>query len=561
MLELLTKAIGSWIAIFFISISTISYAQNTKAYFVQFTDKDTTVSVNLISKKGLERRAKYQIPISYSDYPVNRDYVEKVLSDTSVHLRYTLKWYNAIVVSSDNDLASLLSNAFIKDVKYVGKVKESLDPQKPLFHSPVMKLKDINMSSQDLKPADYGAAYEQLKQIGITDLHNKGLDGKGVSIAIFDAGFKNIHTIQSFLKHQANGLLKYGYDVAGLDNELNINDNHGTACASCFGAYEKGKYIGSSPQVNITLFRTEFAATEYPIEELNWCKAAELADSLGVDMITSSLGYNRYDDAELSYQHSDLDGKTSYIAQSATLAVEKGIVVINSAGNEGDNKWRKIGTPADAPAVITVGAVDLKGNPGRFTSQGYNATGRVKPDISACGVLAAVASPGGGYYKGYGTSYATPIAAGGVACLLQAFPELEPKEIGNLVRLSATQSQNPDSLIGYGVAQFDIAYAYQSAIQQNQTKTDILKFDSSQIVIYGIRNSSISYKLYSHKKLFGFIKVKQKVQSDNTSSVSQLYRIHLNEKTRNKRSKNYTLRLIYPKTVGISPLTFSGLSW
>ena len=535
--------------------------QSTNVFIVKFEDKIQPIeNTQILSPQAIERRRLHHISIDESDYPVNNSYVNTITKDTSIKLRYTLRWQNAAVVSTyRSSIDSLLSLPFVESIKYVGKAQKVGTPEEPLFHTPILKLKESEMSTDGLSSEDYGVSYEQIKQIGVTRLHQEGKNGQGVRIAIFDAGFKNIHQIPSFMKHQANGLLQYGYDVAGLDNELNIEDNHGTSCASCFGGFDKGQYIGSSPLAHITLFRTEYAATEYPVEELNWCKAAELADSLGVQMITSSLGYNRYDDNELSYTHQDLDGETSYIAQAAKRAVSKGIFVINSAGNEGDNKWRKIGTPADVDEVLTVGASDINGIPGRFSSQGNNAKGTIKPDISACGVLAAVASPKGNYYRGYGTSYATPIAAGGVACLLQAFPGLNPKELADLIRMTASNATNPDSISGFGIARFDISYLYYSSMISQQKGTVLLGSDKDEVYLYTTNKKKIAYKLYLNKKVLGFIKYKKSAGKGFITPIKSLIRIPLEEENGNC-SKKYTLKLVEDGKVGNSKLVFNDLS-
>jgi len=373
-------------------------------------------------------------------------------------------------------------------------------------------------------------------------MHQAGYDGTGITIAVFDAGFNSINKIPSFIKHQANGLLTYGYDIAGLDNVLNIKDNHGTAVTSCIGAYDKGKYIGSAPKANLILFRTEFAATEYPIEELNWCKAAELADSVGVDMISSSLGYNQYDDKSLSYTHKDLDGKTSYVSLAARVASEKGIIVLNSAGNSGDNKWRKIGTPSDVASVLTVGAADKKGKPGSFSSHGYNALGDVKPDIAALGVLASVANPGGSYYQGYGTSYATPIAAGGVACLVQAFPTTHPDSIKNAIRITASQSVSPDTLLGYGIAQFKTAADYLTLKNKNLSQPEIISTSQNGVNVYTGNAKTIEYQVLQHKKLLLLFNIKKKIAEGTNSCNQGFFRVNLAE-TPLKCSKKYTIKI------------------
>ena len=548
-------------ALFLIIYISSSNAQSTNVFYVQFDSKEIVGQAeDHLSPKAIERRAKYGIKLTETDFPVNSTYVAAVLRDTNIIFRYSLKWHNAIVVSSDeNNLSKLEKLPFVKQVKYTGKATKILVIEAPTFESPILKLKESDMTIITLTEAEYGASYAQNNQIGVIELHQKGFDGSGIDIAIFDAGFKNLNIIPAFIKHQGNGLLTYGYDLVDLDNELTNSDNHGTSCASCFGSYEKGKYIGSAPKAHVILFRTENGPTEYPVEELNWCKAAEIADSLGVDMITSSLGYNRYDDTTLSYTHKDLNGKTSYISLAAKTATEKGILVINSAGNEGDNKWRKIGTPADAAEVLAVGAVSLKNKPGKFSSQGYNADGVVKPDIAACGVLAWVASPSGGYYQGYGTSYATPIAAGGVACLLQAYPELNPQQIRDLIKATALDAESPDSIRGYGVAQFDLAYELGQVQKLSISSAKILNIDSNQAIIFNPKKAKISYSVYYTKKFLGVFNIKKKLNSGKKDANSIVSRIKF-DNSKLDCTEIYTIQVTLKSNVGNEVLKVNDLS-
>lgn len=538
--------------------STSLFAQS-RTYIIKFGDKPPTPSAeSTLSKKSLERRAKFKIALNTEDLPVNKDYVAAISGIGGISMRYSLKWQNAVVVNATShaiDSAKTLS--FVKSTAYVGRSKPNYAPEKAQFVSPVVKLKESTMNTAQLTAVDYGASYFQNQQIEIDHLHHAGFDGAGVTVAVLDAGFNSIHKIPSFQKHQANGLLTFGYDIAGLDNELNIQDNHGTAVSSCIGGYDLGNYIGSAPKAHLVLFRTEFADTEYPIEELNWCKAAELADSIGVDMLTSSLGYNQYDDKALSYTHTDLDGKTSYISQAARTATQKGIIVLNSAGNSGNNKWRKIGTPADASEVLSVGAVNKVGRPGRFTSQGYNALGQVKPDISALGVLATVASPSGAYYQGNGTSYSTPIAAGGVACLIQAFPNIHPDTIKNAIRLTATKSIMPDSFVGYGIVQYYTAYRYLSQISQSDAKAEILSQSDTFINIYTANATELSYDLYRHKKLLWIFPSKKKVISSTITCCNRFLRINLRD-SRIKCNEKFSLKVTLNSSGGTQTLSSTG---
>jgi len=551
MLRLFMKRIGSSILILILATVTGKglLAQNTNAYFIQFSDKVSESNIRAtLSEKALERRTKFNLSIDSYDMPVSANYISVILQDTTIRLRYALKWHNAIVVNcTKTSLHYLTDLPFVRAVKFVGETQTLKSSEGPLFYAPRLVLKDATMKENGYTKEDYGVSYAQNKQIGVPYLHRLGYTGKGIDVAVFDAGFKNLNAIPGFLKHQANDRLTFCYDVAQLDNLLTDADNHGTAVTSCLGAYQLGHYVGSAPLANLFLFRTEYGATESPLEELNWCKAAELSDSAGVDMITSSLGYFRFDDTTLSYRHSDLDGFTSFISLGARIAVEKGILVLNSAGNEGDNLWRKIGTPADVATVLTIGAAGIDNQVGRFSSQGYNAKGDIKPDVVACGVLTYVGSPNGNYYQGYGTSYATPVAAGGVACLLQAFPGLTPLQINQLIRSTASQSQNPDSIMGYGVAQFDAAYNLQQLKTAKQVVSGIVKIDPNGLIIFKVPKDVVHFDVYSVVKFLGVLPYKKHLSKGTLKGEQEVFPIPFNQRA--ICNQKYTIRLSTKSTL------------
>ena len=541
-----TEPIGKILLLLLFFSFTHTYAQSDSVFLVKFIDKgaaQVTDNPGKLSAKALARREKYDIPINELDLPVYGQYISATLATPGVRLRYSLKWHNGIVINANvKSIMELQKLAFVSSISYVGLTPPVETIETPLHTTLQLKLKESEMNTTDLSVEDYGMSYGQNRQIGVTNLHKLGYNGNGVTVAVFDAGFKNINTIPAFLRHQANGRLTLGYDAADLDNKFTGSDSHGTAVSSCTGAYDKGKYIGSAPLAHYILYRSEQGATETPLEELNWCKAAELADSVGVDMITSSLGYNQYDDQTLSYRHSQLDGNTSFISLGARIAVEKGILVLNSAGNSGDNKWRKIGTPADVAHVLTVGAVDINDKYGRFSSQGNTSNGTTKPDISALGVLAHVGSPSGGYYQGYGTSYATPIAAGGVACLLQAFPNLAPSDINHLIRMTATRASLPDSFVGYGVARFDLAYELQRHIDSSPDIPKIIKVDDNQIILYTADLNSIEISLSKRRKFLGIFNINKNIMKDDITATSTVCIIPLGDYSI-KCSQKHTIKI------------------
>jgi serine protease AprX len=555
------KPIGKLLLAVFLLFSITINAQTKNAFFVKFSGKNTEFNkAKLLSDKAIERRQKFALDFDSTDYPVNEKYIQQVLLDTSLTLRYSLKWHNAIVVETySKTIKTAEMLPFVKGISFVGTTNAATNPIQPSFTTPSLKLKESVITTKNLTPENYGVAYLQNEQIGVIKLHQNGFDGNGVDLAVFDAGFLNIHKIPAFIKHQGNDMLTYGYDLVDLDLELNDRDNHGTAVSSCIGSYDVNNYIGSAPRANLFLFRTENASSEYPLEELNWCKAAELADSAGIDMITSSLGYNQYDDVSLSYTWADLTGRKSYISLAARLAVEKGIFVLNSAGNEGDKKWQKIGTPADVAEVLTIGAVDLKDNLGSFSSQGRNALGEIKPDVCALGVKANVASTYGSYYQGYGTSYATPIAAGGVACLLQAFPNVLPKKIADVVRHTASQCNTPDSLMGYGVARFDLAYDVLKQQETNNKQAYLMRVEHDRLVIYTGTNSMVTYSIFGDSKFLWIFTRKTKVLQGQLQTNGPIAIINLGQKDL-KCNKKHTLNIEINNGVENQALKYSDLS-
>lgn len=523
-------------------LTTYAFAQDSRyAYLVEFTDKVISEDIDesdLLSERAIVRRKSNGVELSAEDYPVDQLYIEQVCADSNVNFRYALKWKNAIVIDSkDENLKESLNFPFIRKISYVGKTKAAKN-ETPQFKPIYNYAKQIEINTTHLKPVDYGKSYTQVHQIRVDKLHQSGFDGKGVFMAIFDAGFFNVNVLSSYTRSRANMQLYSAYDLVDLDNELTDTDNHGTAVSSCVLAFDPSQYIGTGPNATVFLFRTENSSSEFPLEELNWCKAAELADSLGIRLVSSSLGYTRFDDDRMSYVHGDLDGKTSYISAAAEGLVKRGVVVVNSAGNEGDDAWLKIGSPSDVPSVISVGAVNGANEIGSFSSRGYNALGDIKPDVCAMGVQATVSSTYGSYYQGYGTSYSTPILSGGVACLLQAFPNKTPYEIDSAIRITASKNNQPDSLYGYGVANLHAAYLYLSEALNTPTLIDT----GMQLLLYNDNFNQIHVKISSKKRFLLIFKRLKTISEYNIENNMPFTYLQLDRNTIDC-GKKYTLRV------------------
>ncbi|MFN5921120.1 MAG: S8 family peptidase [Bacteroidota bacterium] len=438
-----------------------AYAQRIPCYWVELKSKDSiefkiSQPHQLLSAKAIQRRKKYDIPLNETDVPVSQRWIDslKTMGYTTFH---SSRWFNALIVEgySKRSLDSLSSFSFVKSVKYLGYRYRS--PRQSTDDIP-----DINTQLQQLENKvtgkritidsnEYGQTFEQIHQLRIDSLHERGFNGKGVTVAILDAGFKSVNALYYMRKLFSRSLLVAARDFVHPNTDVFNDDDHGLSVFSIMAGHQPGTYIGSAPASSYVLLRSEDAAHENLLEEALWVIAAEYADSFGVDLIQSSLGYNEFDDDMLSHRFKELDGKTTLISRGASMAIQKGIVVVNSAGNEGDKDWRYIAAPADVEQVITVGGVDSKQRLALFSSQGPTADKRIKPDVMAMAEGTTLISPTGTIYKGNGTSYAAPLVAGLAAGLLQAKPKATPHQLANALRLSGTYYNKPDKQFGYGV--------------------------------------------------------------------------------------------------------------
>lgn len=522
--------------------SLISVGQESEKEFAFFMELNTEKNTNyapdeIISQKAIARRLREGIRpenmIDYTDYPINQKVIQSLQADTSITYRYSLKWANAVVVSSKNNYldTSISQFPFAKKMIYVGTVvpsKGGLQAQIQDFFD-FIKNPSLEFSG---KESEYGQSFSQVAQINMHKIHQMGLKGNGVHLAVFDAGFSNAHKIPAFMNQKALRKIQIGADLVDLDYTLTDTDNHGTMCLSCIAGFDFGTYIGTAPLVNAYLFRTEYANTEFPIEELNWWKAAEICDSLGIDIISSSLGYTQHDEEGMGYTHQDLDGKTSFIAKAAKFASDKGILVVNSAGNSGAGKWRKIGTPADVKEVLAVGAVDKNGNAALFTSQGNNAIGVPKPDVSAWGVQTYVASSSGGYYFSNGTSFSTPLVAGGMACLREAFPMVTNSDLKNAVKFTSSNLNQHDSILGHGIADFEAAYNLLKA-QNTDTSSEFLIISNDRLLVYHPSISEFSYDVKQSCK-FLFVRYSKKISNNKVITSTNITQIQIKSRKYNQ---------------------------
>ncbi|NLR90870.1 S8 family serine peptidase [Flammeovirga agarivorans] len=492
---------------------TIQLFAQEKYYLVVFDGKDdTTYSLDTpaeyLSQEAIDRREKYNIAIDSTDLPVVASYISAV-ENTGATIWHPMRWFNGVIVSdADSSTISALPHV-----------------------SSVLNMSDKSMGGtntiDDIKVStDFGNAEIQSEMIGVDKMHELGYKGEGIHIAVLDAGFKNYNSIDHF-ENTSFGEI---YDLYSKDEIVEDDHRHGTEVLSTMAANIDGNFVGGSPLSTYSLYRTEYVNSETRIEELMWVVAAERADSLGADIIQSSLGYYDFDDPTQNYTHDDLDGETAWISLGANHAFTKGILVVVSAGNEGSYNWRKVTFPGDSPFVLTVGSVSAAGNRAYSSSTGNTADNRIKPDVMALGQGCQVIDENGNQKVSNGTSFAAPQMASFAAGLLEARPELSPIEAIRIIRASADRYTSPDSLYGYGVPDFALAVnitgtdqepsilsikAYPNPVDGETVKLDLpteLINKSIKVVWHDLSGKAIKKKEYHQLISTMEIKVPQKLR-------------------------------------------------
>lgn len=426
----------------------------TFRYRVSFTDKKNNPyslkrPQEFLSQKAIDRRSKYGIRPDAHDLPVTPLYLA-ALRERGLQVLHTSKWNNtAVIETADSALAARLPE--LAFVSAVCKVWESPDSVK--VTPPYDRRSDL-LNALDTVDGHYGRGRGQAVMIAADRLHEAGFRGTGVTIAVIDGGFLNADCIPALRGCHVLGTRNFTGSAASVYEA----QQHGTMVLSCIAANLPGSLVGTAPDADFYLLQSEINEGESLVEEDNWCAAVEYADSLGCDIVTSSLGYYEFDDTQASHRYADLDGRTAINSRSASLAASRGLLVLNSAGNSGNDRWKKIGFPADAANILTVGAVTAKRENTLFSSLGNTADGRTKPDVMAQGQNAWLLDYTGSMTMANGTSFSTPILCGGVACLLQACPDRRPEEIIDAVCRTADNAATPDNVYGYGIPDLWKAY-------------------------------------------------------------------------------------------------------
>lgn len=443
------------------SLSGLAYAEGdvypggkSYIYRLYLTDKNQTeYSVNhpeaFLSKKAIERRKRQHIAIDETDLPQPSTYLRQI-AIMGGEVVSKSKWNNTVLIRVP-ERATAERMTELPFVSNVLKVWESPDT---LIHNRRDNIQKTLGEKEHHVGSYYGAAELQITMLNGQALHNAGYKGKGMTIAVLDGGFVNVDRIPSLAKIKVLGTHNC---VATLSDDVYSEHDHGTKVLSCIGACEPEYIVGTAPEASFWLIRAEDVYTETLAEEDYWASAVEFADSVGADVVNSSLGYQDFDHNEGDHIYRELDGHTALISCSASMMADKGMVLCNSAGNDGMGTWKKINFPADADNILTVGAVNSMRKNAAFSSVGPSADGRVKPDVMSLGSPAAVINGRGTISFDMGTSFSSPIMAGMVTCLWQARPELTAKQLIQLVRQSAHQYDFPDNVFGFGIPDFEKA--------------------------------------------------------------------------------------------------------
>lgn len=496
---------------------TVSQAQFTR-YEVKLKNKGGTPHTlanptTYLSQRAIDRRTKYNIAIDSTDLPVSPSYVSQIAGVSGVTILNRSKWLNSVSIqtSDPNAITTISGFPFVESVSGLAarqttegrnNGREKFEPEETL---PPATMNRNEGTSADY--FDYGTnSFNEIHLHNGEFLHNIGLRGQTMQVAVLDAGFFNYTSLKAFDSANANGQILDTWDFVSRHSSVTEDHTHGMQCLSTIVANIPGQFVGKAPKASFYLFRTEDVFSEYRIEEHNWVCGAERADSAGADIISSSLGYYDFDNASLNYTYTDMDGNTTIAVKGADMAATKGMMVFNSAGNEGNNGWHFLITPSDGDSVVAVGAVNSAGAVGSFSSYGPSADGRIKPDMASVGVAALIQSSNNNVGAASGTSFACPNMAGLATCLWQGFPEFNNMKIITALKQAGHIYTTPDDRTGYGIP--DMKKAFASLLKEFATASADISSCSANIQWSSKDVSAMKYEI--ERKLpgdTGFLKV------------------------------------------------------
>lgn len=506
----------------FLVSSFVGFSQEDA--WVYFKDKPGSQAyfdnpLSMLSQRALDRRTNQGIALDIKDVPIYQPYIDEIIASTGITVKAKSKWMNCLHIRGSQ--ANINALKLLPSVFRVDFADKTLNATKKISAKPISK--PVNKTMETKISFNYGGSANQIQMLNGHLLHQLNYTGTGKIIAVLDAGFPGVNTALPFKRLRDNNQILGGYDFINKSTNYFSGNNHGTLVLSSMGGFVDGQLVGTAPDAKYYLYVTEDAISavpynENPVEESNWVEAAEEADRVGVDIISTSLGYFGYNNPSYSHTYSDMTGNLAFASQGANIAFEKGIVVVASAGNEGEETEPHIGIPAEAKNVIAVGAVKSDESLALFSSIGPSYDGRVKPDVMAQGQTVFVSNEAGNIGTANGTSFACPITAGMIACLWQALPTKTNAQIKQLITQSA-DNFNPivksQSQYGYGIPDFNLALSNGLSVEAF-SKNDFLVYPNPT-------NDSISVTLpegADSRKLSIYNVLGQKVLEKKISSQS-----------------------------------------
>ncbi|WP_298121812.1 S8 family serine peptidase [Flavobacterium sp.] len=466
--------------IFLLLVSFSGFSQEDAwVYFIDKPNSATFLSnpLSMLTQRALDRRTAQGIALNVNDVPIHQPYIDQITTATGITVKAKSKWLNCLhirgTVANINALTSL---SFVDHITFANDALNTAgrisQPKSASKNQLVNKNMDVETTFL------YGNSANQIQMLNGHLLHQASYTGTGKIIAVLDSGFINVNTASPFQRLFDNNSILGGYNYVSQSADVYSLHNHGTMVLSCMGGYVENQLVGTAPDAKYYLFVTEDVISENPVEESYWVEAAEEADRLGVDIITSSLGYYEYDNSFYSHNYDDFTGNNAFASKGANIAFSKGIIVLASAGNSGGSPspLDRVGVPAEATNVLAIGAVQANEVYASFSSIGPSFDGRIKPDIMAQGQASVLANTSGNVVTASGTSFSCPITSGVVACLWQALPSLTNQQIVTLIKQSADKFTTPNAQYGYGIPDFQAAL--------NAGLLSVENFPSNEIFVY-----------------------------------------------------------------------------
>ncbi|GEP51338.1 peptidase S8 [Flavobacterium noncentrifugens] len=463
----------AFLALFFIQFATFAQVEDAWVYLNAKPDSQQYLNnpLTMLTQRSLDRRATQNIALDFKDVPVYQTYIDQIEAADGISVMAKSKWLNALHIrGTQSQINALAALSFVTKVDFADKTLNG-----PSKNRTLQTINKVNKTMETASDFNYGNSLNQIQMLNGVQLHQQNYTGSGKIIAVMDGGFPAVNTVAPFARLRDNNQILGGYDYVNRNENFYAGLSHGTMVLSTMGGYVEGQLVGTAPDASYYLFITEDGNNEGPLEESLWVEAAEEADRLGVDIITTSLGYSVFDNTAYSHTYADMNGTTTFIARGLDIAYSRGMICVVSAGNEGSKPWHYITTPADALHALAIGAVNAQGNYASFSSYGPSSDGRVKPDVSAQGQASVLSNLAGNITTASGTSFSGPIMAGMIASLWQALPGKTNEEIMQLVKESASIYNSPNDQIGYGIPDFYDAL---------QSTLGIQSFAEGQFLVY-----------------------------------------------------------------------------